>query len=201
MLASIVPLVERARNRSWGVTTAAYVVGSVVAGAVLGASLGAVGSFVLGPVTPGPRSLLVVAAAALPGGRGTRPWHRRALGADGAPPGQRGVAPALPGMGVWPRLRRATGPRRRDDRHDGERLSGLRHRLPVGGVARGRGTGGRVRPRPGPPAADHGPRGRTRQAEGEAPPDAGLGARSSACRRSACSAPSPPSGSLGAVRP
>jgi len=63
MLASIVPLVERARNRSWGVTTAAYVVGSVAAGAVLGALLGAVGSFVLAPVAPGPRSLLVVAAA------------------------------------------------------------------------------------------------------------------------------------------
>ncbi|MDQ1401398.1 MAG: hypothetical protein QOK20_3330 [Acidimicrobiaceae bacterium] len=48
MLASIVPLVERARNQNWGLTVAAYVVGSVVGGALLGATSGLLGAIVLG---------------------------------------------------------------------------------------------------------------------------------------------------------
>ncbi|MBA3266918.1 MAG: sulfite exporter TauE/SafE family protein [Acidimicrobiia bacterium] len=43
MLASINPLGERARNRRWGRTVAAYLVGSVLGGAALGALLGVVG--------------------------------------------------------------------------------------------------------------------------------------------------------------
>ncbi len=64
MLASIVPLVERARNRSWGVTATAYVVGSVLAGSVLGAALGATAGAVLGPSRPGQGLLLAAAAVA-----------------------------------------------------------------------------------------------------------------------------------------
>jgi hypothetical protein len=48
MLASIVPLVERARNQNWGLTVAAYVAGSVVGGALLGATSGLLGAIVLG---------------------------------------------------------------------------------------------------------------------------------------------------------
>lgn len=48
MLASIVPLGERARNRRWGVTAAAYLVASLVAGATWGALLGLFGGSVPG---------------------------------------------------------------------------------------------------------------------------------------------------------
>jgi sulfite exporter TauE/SafE len=48
MLASIVPLGERARNRPWGVTAAAYVVASLLAGAWFGAVLGLLGGWVPG---------------------------------------------------------------------------------------------------------------------------------------------------------
>src|SRR5947209_6261821 len=44
MLASINPLGERARDRRWGVTVAAYVLTSTAAAAGLGALLGAVGT-------------------------------------------------------------------------------------------------------------------------------------------------------------
>jgi len=47
MLASIVPLGERARNRRWGITVTAYVTGSLVAATLLGAVLGLVGSAVV----------------------------------------------------------------------------------------------------------------------------------------------------------
>ncbi|MGI8682086.1 MAG: hypothetical protein ACR2JO_08145 [Mycobacteriales bacterium] len=43
MLASITPLGERGRHRRWGPTVAAYVVGSLVGGALLGTLLGAIG--------------------------------------------------------------------------------------------------------------------------------------------------------------
>ena len=46
MLASINPLGERARNRRWGRTVAAYLVGSVLGGALLGAVLGMLGDLV-----------------------------------------------------------------------------------------------------------------------------------------------------------
>jgi len=44
MLASINPLGERARNRRWSLTVTAYLVGSVLGGAVMGALLGLVGA-------------------------------------------------------------------------------------------------------------------------------------------------------------
>jgi sulfite exporter TauE/SafE len=44
MLASINPLVERARNQRWGVTYAFYLLGSVAGGATLGVLTGAVGA-------------------------------------------------------------------------------------------------------------------------------------------------------------
>ena len=43
MLASIHPLGERARDRSWGVTVSAYLAGSVAGGALVGAVLGLAG--------------------------------------------------------------------------------------------------------------------------------------------------------------
>ena len=43
MLGSITPLGERGRGSRWGVTVAAYLVGSAAGGAALGASLGTLG--------------------------------------------------------------------------------------------------------------------------------------------------------------
>lgn len=48
MLASIVPLGERGRNRRWGVTAGAYVMGSLAAGASFGAVLALFGGAVAG---------------------------------------------------------------------------------------------------------------------------------------------------------
>ncbi len=55
MLASIIPLGERGRNRGWGVTAAAYLVASLVAGGLLGAVLGLLGRSVpgIGELGPG----------------------------------------------------------------------------------------------------------------------------------------------------
>lgn len=61
MLASIHPLGERARDRRWGVTVGAYVLGSTVAAAGLGALLGRLGG-VLG-LSAGPSAAVVVALA------------------------------------------------------------------------------------------------------------------------------------------
>src|SRR5438067_2454014 len=44
MLASITPLGERGRHATWGVTVTAFLLGSVLAGLVVGAALGAAGS-------------------------------------------------------------------------------------------------------------------------------------------------------------
>src|SRR5688572_11138980 len=63
MLASIHPLGERARDRRWGVTVGAYLLGSTVAAALLGAVLGAVGWLL--PLTPGSTAWLVAGAGAL----------------------------------------------------------------------------------------------------------------------------------------
>lgn len=51
MLASITPLGERGRRMRWGRTMAAYVVGSVLGGAAIGAVLGGLGGLV--PARPG----------------------------------------------------------------------------------------------------------------------------------------------------
>jgi sulfite exporter TauE/SafE len=65
MLASIHPLGERARDRRWSVTVSAYLVGSTLAGALLGAVLGGAGSLLA--LGPGPTAamVLVLGAAAL----------------------------------------------------------------------------------------------------------------------------------------
>lgn len=63
MLASIHPLGERARDRRWGVTVGAYLLGSTLAAALLGAALGGIGDLL--PLTPGATAGLVVAAGAL----------------------------------------------------------------------------------------------------------------------------------------
>jgi hypothetical protein len=63
MLASIHPLGERARDRRWGVTVGAYLLGSTVAAGLLGAALGAIGD--LPPLTPGTTAALVLAAGTL----------------------------------------------------------------------------------------------------------------------------------------
>jgi len=44
MLGSITPLGERGRGSRWGVTVSAYLMGSAVGGAALGAMLGWIGS-------------------------------------------------------------------------------------------------------------------------------------------------------------
>src|SRR5687768_2664330 len=57
MLSSITPLGERGRQRRWGATVTAYAVGSVAAGASLGALLGLV------PEPPARAALVVLAVA------------------------------------------------------------------------------------------------------------------------------------------
>ncbi len=63
MLASIHPLGERARDRRWGVTVGAYLLGSTLAAALLGALLGGIGSVL--PLGAGVTAAGVVALAAL----------------------------------------------------------------------------------------------------------------------------------------
>jgi hypothetical protein len=63
MLASITPLGERARRANWATTTAIFIVGSTLGGAVLGALTGLTGSAVLGGA--GIRGRLAVIAGAL----------------------------------------------------------------------------------------------------------------------------------------
>ena len=63
MLASIHPLGERARDRRWGVTVSAYLLGSTVAAGLFGAVLGGVGRLL--PLTPGTVAALVVVLGAL----------------------------------------------------------------------------------------------------------------------------------------
>ena len=61
MLASINPLGERSRNRRWWVTYAWFVAGSVGAGALLGALLGAIGAGLFALVDPSTTAIAVVA--------------------------------------------------------------------------------------------------------------------------------------------
>ncbi len=64
MLASIVPLGERARNRRWGVTVTAYVIGSLAAGLVLGGIFGLAGGAVVGSRTASSPIILAIVAGA-----------------------------------------------------------------------------------------------------------------------------------------
>jgi MFS family permease len=65
MLASITPLGERGRGRRWGSTVAAYVAGSALGGASVGALAGLLGSLVLADVGWTARAALVAAALAI----------------------------------------------------------------------------------------------------------------------------------------
>jgi len=82
MLTSINPLGERARNQSFGITVTAYVAGSTLAGAALGALLGALGS----PLAHGRIVVGFIAVAALGGvlldARGRIPGPRRQVNED-----------------------------------------------------------------------------------------------------------------------
>jgi hypothetical protein len=64
MLTSISPLGERARGNRWAVTVGAYVVGSVTAGAAVGALLGAVGELLLRPLPLAAAAICLLAALA-----------------------------------------------------------------------------------------------------------------------------------------
>ncbi len=81
MLASITPLGERGRHRRYAVTMAAFVLGAIVAGAALGAGLGAIGSILLGGVAGGARmavlAIALVAAIAVDLRAGSAPGPRR----------------------------------------------------------------------------------------------------------------------------
>ncbi|MFN2608377.1 MAG: hypothetical protein ABR511_10905 [Acidimicrobiales bacterium] len=67
MLASVNPLGERARNRRWGVTVSAYLVGSVAGAALVGLVAGVAGrgaKAALGSAWPATAAAVVVAACA-----------------------------------------------------------------------------------------------------------------------------------------
>jgi hypothetical protein len=65
MLASITPLGERGRHRTWGITVTAFVVGSTAAGAAAGAILGALGGLVPSGALSSDARLAILAAAGL----------------------------------------------------------------------------------------------------------------------------------------
>jgi hypothetical protein len=67
MLTSITPLGERGRNSRWGVTVGAFVIGSTVAGALLGGGLGGLGALLGPPSSTSSIRLLVLVGAALIG--------------------------------------------------------------------------------------------------------------------------------------
>ena len=84
MLGSISPVGERSRNQRWWLTATAYTVGSVLAGAALGAILGAGGRLTVGAWSSGIRvgilgAALIVAVLADGGVLGLRvpSWHRQ----------------------------------------------------------------------------------------------------------------------------
>jgi hypothetical protein len=63
MLASITPLGERGRNRTWGTTVTAFVIGATAAGAALGALLAALGAVILHAAVGAQLRLALLAAA------------------------------------------------------------------------------------------------------------------------------------------
>ncbi|GAB3590145.1 hypothetical protein GCM10027446_04210 [Angustibacter peucedani] len=85
MLSSISPLGERARRARWGLTVAAYLVGSVLGGAAVGVATALLGSLVPSSVRTSPATAVVVGAAVLAGlvldvrarGGGLPSWRRQ----------------------------------------------------------------------------------------------------------------------------
>ena len=81
MLASITPLGERGRHRSYAVTIAAFVLGAVLSGAALGAALGALGALLFTGLDSGVRmaglALGLLLAVALDLRPGSAPGPRR----------------------------------------------------------------------------------------------------------------------------
>ena len=85
MLASITPLGERARSSRWTVTVTAYLIGSVLGGAVLGLLAAAAGwllpaSWRASPAGPGGAAALLLAGLLLDrrvGGLRLPTWHRQ----------------------------------------------------------------------------------------------------------------------------
>jgi hypothetical protein len=68
MLSSIHPLGERARHNRWGLTVGSFTLAATLIGAVVGASLGWVGSLVFGSVDPAALLVGTGALAVLAGG-------------------------------------------------------------------------------------------------------------------------------------
>ena len=148
MLASISPLGERARSSRWGVTVTAYVLGSVLGGAALGAARGRAGL----------AAAAVVARLPWPPASSSRrccspgcSWTRGRPGCGcprGAARSTRRGSTRYRGWVYGAGLRRAARPGRghhHDQRHR------LRHRAalrPVRQPARGAGAGRAVRPGP-----------------------------------------------------
>ncbi len=64
MLASITPLGERGRNATWGPTVTAFTLGTIAAGAALGAALGELGAIIV-PASAGARARVLVLAVAI----------------------------------------------------------------------------------------------------------------------------------------
>ena len=82
MLASIHPLGERARGQRFAVTVVALTLGSIGGGAIFGALLGALGSFISGPGSVALRSGALAVAATVgaivdAGTRRVPSWHRQ----------------------------------------------------------------------------------------------------------------------------
>ena len=85
MLSSISPLGERARRARWGLTVAAYLIGSLIGGAVVGTLAAALGGLLPTAWRESALAALVVGAALLVGlvldvraaGRGLPSWRRQ----------------------------------------------------------------------------------------------------------------------------
>src|SRR3954452_20150908 len=85
MLSSISPLGERARNARWGLTVAAYLVGSLLGGALVGLLAAGVGGLVPAAWRASPAAAGLVALAVLAGllldvrsgPLGVPSWHRQ----------------------------------------------------------------------------------------------------------------------------
>ena len=132
MLSSISPLGERARHNRWAVTVTWYVVASTATALFIGAALGGLGRL-LGLPLPARAGILAALAVAC------RSRRRGPLAAARPPPaGRRGLARALPGLGLRRRIRRPARRRRHHHRHH-------RDDLAVPGVRAAERLGGRRR--------------------------------------------------------